>query len=373
MGPRTCRPHRQRLLQVACLPWLHSPSSRQAVGGGAESSVSASRVSRPVAEIAHAAPPLGGAEERRRDLGVVVGGPGRTRDQTFSLVNRSRRPVRLLRAINAKSCCGEVLSLSPTVIRPGEAASLAVRIKLGQTIGSLSHRALVETDHPDAPSLEFWTLADVRPRARIEESAEPSTRLFPGMEASRGFTLVALGTATDPPMALDDAAIRSPLPIKWVGPAADEPLDGGVIQRTRPFEVGLKAGVAVGPRIDEIRFVVGDEVLLNHVFRWEVSPAIRATPGGIVAPATAEVHTVKILLSAQDGRPFRVTGVGPKPEGVEVKSAVAKPAKAHTILVVITPGAARVGKAVIQTDHPSQSTVDVAIYAPGPAVAEVKP
>ena len=326
-----------------------------------------------VAEIAPTSPPLGGPEERRRDLGVVVGGPGRTRDQTFKIVNRSRRPIQLLRAINAKSCCGEVLSLSPPVIQPGEAASLAVRIKLGQTIGSLSHRALVETDHPDAPSLEFWTLADVRPWARIDESAEPSPRLFPGMEAARGFKLVALGTAADPPMALDDAAIRSPLPVRWAGPAAEEPLAGGIIQRSRSFEVALKAGDAVGPRIDELRFVAGDEVLLTHTLRWDVSPAIKASPGGIVAPATAEVYAVKVLLSTQDGRPFRVTGVGSKPDGVAVEFAEAGPLKAQTIRVAITPGAARVGKAVIQTDHPSQPTVDVAIYAPGPAVAGVKP
>ena len=103
---------------------------------------------------------------RSNDCGILIGGPGRTRDVEYPITNTSNRAVRILEVTNAKPCCG-IIALTPpppTVLQPGASATLKVRLKLGGAIGPLSHRTLIVTDETGQEPIEIWNFADVKPR-----------------------------------------------------------------------------------------------------------------------------------------------------------------------------------------------------------------
>ena len=312
--------------------------------------------------------PFGDLADRRHDFGAVVGRPGRTLTHAYLLTNSTSGPVKVLQAVNAKPCCGDV-AMGPATLEPGQSATLEVTVRVGGSIGPLSHRAIVETDHPAAAQLEFWTLADVHPRLRIEEADQDLPALRPGATERREFAALAYGTADDPPIDLDGPMFRSDLEADWSGPAEDSPLANGLVERSRPFAVALEAGAEPGLRTGELRIVDrGGEFLLGYPLRWEVVPAIKATPSGIVITPSSTVRDPKILLQAQDGRAFRVLGVESDLPGIVAEPPRPESGATQVLRLAIEPGpgnAGRPGTIAVTTDHPDQPRIDLTVYVSG--------
>src|SRR5579883_974602 len=63
---------------------------------------------------------FGGKEARTFDFGHVIGGPGRTLIHHYQITNMAGRPVRLLRAINSKPCCGEIERFEAATLQPSQ-------------------------------------------------------------------------------------------------------------------------------------------------------------------------------------------------------------------------------------------------------------
>jgi hypothetical protein len=247
--------------------------------GHVDSSLSA------VKQAHHGGELFGGQLERQFDFGMVLGEADRELSHTYTLTNTLDRPVKVLRSINGKPCCGEVEPIRPTTLLPGQSTTLTVTIYVGgATIGPVQHRAILETDHPEVPTQEFWTLATIRPRIRIEAAQQTIASLAPNSTTRLTFEAFAYGTSTDPPASLDDAQVRSSLEVDWSGPARERVIEGGLIERSRPFVVTLEADAEPGYRAGEFRLVDGGTTLLSYPLRWKVAPAVETTPAGVVVP-----------------------------------------------------------------------------------------
>ena len=304
---------------------------------------------------------------RRHDFGAVIGHPGLTLRHAYPLVNTTDGPVRILRAVNHKPCCGDV-ALKPTTLGPGEAETLEVFVRVGETLGPLGHFAAVETDHPGAEALEFVTTVTAHPRFRIEREGEAMPTLLPNEDARRTFVAFSYGTRDDPPPPLDESAIESALAVEWLGPAERRSLDGGVTEGSRSFSVLLTAAGVVGRRAEEIRLIEGGEIALRYPLRWEVIPAIRASPPGLVVSHAAGSTDRRVLLHSGDGRAFRIEGVESDLAGLDIQAESVGSKCAHIVEISIRPGpdnAGKAGRVSIATDHPGQPLVEVAIYISG--------
>lgn len=306
--------------------------------------------------------PLGGDDGRRFDFGQVIGAPGLRLTHVFPLRNSSDRPVKVLRALNAKPCCGEVEPMQPTTLQPGETAHLKVTVHAGTTIGVLQHRTLVEIDDPNAPPLEFWTLATVHPGARIEASHQGVPDILAGRSAALDFTVLTYGTKAHRPLPLGDSAVQSPLSLAWASAATEHAIDDGVIERSRSFTLHLKANDDPGPKSSVLRVVDSGTVVLDHPVRWEVIPPITQTPKMVVL--TPEKREVVVLLRSRDGTRFRVTKVEFDTPGLRGAARESKRALQHAVRVEAETTVAHDGRRMsmkVVTDHPSQGVVVVRV------------
>lgn len=305
------------------------------------------------------------------DFGPVVSRPGLSLSHVYPVTNRSAGPIRVVRAINMKSCCGEV-ELEPATLEPGESTDLAVTVHIHEANGQVTHWATVETDPPSEPGLAFWTSVTAYPAAVIEAEGPANPPILPGGELVRRFRLIAHGTAEDPPAALDDAAIECALPADWEGPTADRELDGGLVRRERAFTVRARGEGTIGRRVEEVRVALAGEILARSVARWEVAPALVANPPGLIARGGATLER-KLLVRTVDGRPFSIRSIGSDLGCVGLPEAPAEASPMHVLAVTVRPGpddAGRTGRITIDTDHPAQPTVEVAVYVGGGAASE---
>lgn len=205
--------------------------------------------------------PLGPESDHRHHFGSAVGRPNLRLTHEYLIKNRSSKPVKILRSVNAKPCCGDVESIGPKSLAPGESIALKVTLRLGETSGPLQHRALVETDLPGETLLEYWTTADILARVRVEEKTEKFDPLLPGQSARREFVAFAYGTTADPPVRLDDSTLKATSGVVWAGPVSERELEGQIIERSRPFTIELKAEGEPGSRIENISLADGKEIL----------------------------------------------------------------------------------------------------------------
>jgi hypothetical protein len=237
-----------------------------------------------------------------------------------------------------------------------------------ESIGPLQHRAIVETNHPTAPAVEFWTLATVQPRVRLEAVAETAAPLLPNATARRTFEIFAYGTPAEPPPVLDEAQVRSGLEAVWDGPARERVLDHGLIERSRSLVVLLKGAGKAGQRADELEIVEGGRTLLTYPLHWEVLEAVKAVPAGFVVAGSSEREEKQVLLQTQDGRAFQITGIESGLAGVEAEAALRTPKQRHLVRIRALPGPenrGRSGDLIIATDHPAQQVIKVAVFVTG--------
>jgi hypothetical protein len=307
--------------------------------------------------------PFGTESDRRHDFGPILGGRTTALDHVYLLTNRSNRPVRLVRALNLKSCCGDV-ELQPALLAPGERAELRVTLRIGDSIGPVTHRAAVETDLPEAQVVEFWTSAVVYPEARIEQRGEGAPAVSPGATSRREFVAITYGTPDRPAVPLDDPALAGSLPVAWIGPIVEDAREGGLIERSRPFAATRALPNDPGVHVDEVRLVRDGVPVAVLPIRWDVVSVLTATPGALVRGPT-DAETQSILLRARDNRAFRVLGGESSLAGVCAAADKDEPAASQAIRVSFSNEPAsegRSGQLHIRTDHPKQPVVTVPLY-----------
>ena len=275
------------------------------------------------------------------------------------------RNVNILKFVNAKPCCGEVDPARPKTLAPGESITLEVRVKAGETLGPLSHRALLETDAPERSELEFWTLADVVPRVRLEETTEKVSRLFPGQSAERQFVAHSFGTRADPPLPLDDATVKASTGLTWVGRATETRSEGRIIESRRPFTILLKADGRPGTRQADISIVEGASILLRRPVAWEVASCLKAFPPGIIVTEGSGRIEKQVFIRSMDEREFKLSGATSNLSEVVAEFKENERLRSHILRVMIEPGPGnrgKTGQVTVLTDHPGQPVVMVSIF-----------
>ena len=306
------------------------------------------------------------------DFGPVVARQVQPLPHVYTIANRSDSPWRLVRAVNQKSCCGDV-EFTPTVLQPGESAELLVTLRLGKTFGTVLHRATVETDDSRAPALEFITTAEVYPAVRFEELATEGGHrpTFPGDSARRVIRAVSYGTSEIGPLDLDDASIIATSPAAWLAPSRIQERAAGLLERSREIELTWMAEGEPGVRDEVLRLVAeSGEPIAQHPLTWEVAAAIQATPASLLF-TSGSTKSMKLMLRSQDGQGFRITGIDSGP--LDLSTAIASPETALLHLVTMSPNAttgpeAQAGRVTIQTDHPAEPTVTLPVFIPAGAI-----
>ena len=267
--------------------------------------------------------------------------------------------------MNAKPCCGEVDPVVPKSLAPGESVTLTVRVKAGETLGPLSHRALLETDVPESSELEFWTLADVVPRVRLEETTEKLSPLFPGQSAKRHFVTFSLGTREAPQLLLDDATVKASTGLTWEGPATEGRSEGPILESRRSFSIELKADGRPGTRQADISIVDGATILLGRSVAWEVASCLKASPPGIIVTGGSGRIEKQVIIRSVDVREFKLSEATSNLPGVVAEFKEGERLGSHILRVRIDAGPGnrgKTGQVTVTTDHPAQPTVTVSIF-----------
>jgi len=312
---------------------------------------------------------FGPQSDRRHDFGLVIGKPGLKLKHTFFLTNTMDRPVRLLRAINFKTCCGEV-GFEPATLEPGQRSRLEITLKVGESTEPLSHLTVVETDHPEFAERRFFSFARPHPRFRLEPVEPQGTRsVRPKSSLRAGFVAFAYGTPSDGPPPLDRARIASDAHTEWMGPPRGRLLENGLIEQSRPLSATLVGEGEPGDRITAVEVWHQDERLGGVKVPWEVVAGIKAVPSALLVRSGPDTQKMPISLRSQDGQAFdvlKVTSSLPGIHGATIEKG-AKPV--HNVQVAIEPGPGNIrhwGQVTIKTNHPVQPVVKVAVFIAGP-------
>lgn len=316
-------------------------------------------------------PPWYDPAATRHDFGLVLAGSDVTRKHTFRIANASDRPVRIRRVANRKPCCGDVAPIAATVVEPGRSIEVAVTIHIGLAAGRVIHVAEVEADGD--PNVEIRTTATAHARVTIEEVGSTTGPLEPGQSRRVEYLVRAFGLAGDPPPPLDDRAIRSELPVEWVGlSSTGRDTESGLDEFRRTLAVALPASNEPTHRTTSLEILdAAGSVVGRRWTNWEVAPALKASPAGLVftndGPAA---DGLRVAVRRGDGRPFRIASVTTELEdlSVRVDGEDARPLHLLTARLGVPgrPGP-RSGEIVIRTDHPGQPVLKVAVYVAGRA------
>gem|GEM_PF-5137099 len=297
-------------------------------------------------------------------FGDVPAIPGQRISHEYTIRNMSGKKVHLARAVNGKPCCG-IVAFEPVTLSPGESARLSVTLKFSDSFDPVSHFAMVETDHPLVPALEFRTYANPRPRISFVPENDSISRLIPGQSLERSFVAKALGTAERPAIDLDAVRIESEIPISWTAPATMTWTDSGIEERTRRATVTLPASEMPGDRIASVRLVHGAETFDMPNLRWNVSRVVAATPGSLIFPRGQESTERTVALKSQDGKPFEILGCDSNLAGLSSNPLERIAADSQQIRVVFDPSRSdsksRVGVLKIRISHPHQRECDIGV------------
>jgi len=303
------------------------------------------------------------------DFGAVLAGSDVSRSHTFRIANTSNRPVRVLGVVNRKPCCGFVEPVAPVTLDPGRAVEIAVRLHIGLAAGRVVHLAELqfEGDGGGVFAAEIRTMGTGLARALVEHPEPRSIALEPGETTQVELVARSFGDRDRPPFPLDDGAIRSEAPSRWSDVATSrlDP-DSGLDEIRRPLLVTLTASGEPGRRLDTIELIEEGSAVARKAIAWEVAPAIRATPSGLVLSAGSS-GPWKIVLQSRGGRPFRVVSGRSTVEGLALDPEDGQARASHILGVRLDDrprAAACSGVIVVETDHPQQPLVKVAFYIP---------
>ncbi len=308
---------------------------------------------------------------------MVLAGTDVTRSHTFRVANTSGRPVKILGVANRKPCCGEVEPIPATTLGPGQAVEVAVTLHIGLAAGRVIHLAEIQTEGDGGKILatELRTMGTGLARATVEVVGSAPSSLDPGELAKVELIARSFGNRERPPFPLDDRAIRCDVPFDWKGIAEDRLDPGsGLDELHRPLVVTLDASGEPGRRWTTLELLDGGSAVARKTIAWEVAPAIKATPPGLVLSADSS-GPWKIMLRGRDDRPFRVVSASSKIEGLMLTPVGGEARTTHTLtfrLVGPPWPETRTGEIVVETDNPRQPLVKVSIHIPGQGHAEAK-
>ncbi len=308
----------------------------------------------------------------RHDFGVDVGATNSQLEHTYKLVNTSQQPVRIAGVQNEKPCCGDVRAQTPARLLPGESLDVVVTLHARHNGGKLQHAAVVQPEGRDLAPAVIETTATHVPRAAIDESSAGKRALLAQESAKVGLIVRCFGTKEHPPHALREETLEADGPIIWEGePSTEEHAENGLVSTRRACVITLRAQGAPGPRTSEIVLRSGADELARHRIAWEVAPAIKASPSGLII-ASDDTASKKFLLRSVDEREFQI--VSTRAEGIEFDAGRrGNDARAvHTLEAQlrsndgIPTGAA--ADIVVTTDHPLQPEVRITVFVTGPRV-----
>jgi len=265
-----------------------------------------------------------------------------------------------------KPCCGDVASVEPVVLEPGQGVEVTVTLKVGPASGRLQHLAVIESDDPVHPEVGLMTLATCLPRAAIDEVAPSHPAMFAGESARAAYVIHSYGDGTTPPLDLDDRIVRCDASIQWSGPQSREiDPDTGAPEHRRGLVVTLEARGEPGPRATDILVMDGNLAVARRRISWEVTEAIKATPTGLIVSQGHDESVRRVVLRSHDGRPFRILSATSRVEGLKVYGDDGDAKTIHSLEVRVDPMShrgLRTGEIVVATDHARQPEAKIAVY-----------
>ena len=228
---------------------------------------------------------LGGQGERRFDFGPVVGDPTRGLSHEFTLTNRTKEPVKIVRVTNGMPCCGEVEPITETELPPGQSLGVKVTIRPSK-IGPLRHWVAVTTDRVGQDDIRLVTFAQVHSPVRIEAVDDKVPEVGGGQTFSTRFDLIECFSKDEP---TDSRSIVEPsltVPgrasqARWEGPPRDRPLSGRLMERVRPFSITLTASELSGTDRAELVVAYNPGRRLTQQLTWNVAGFLQFEPAAL--------------------------------------------------------------------------------------------
>lgn len=312
---------------------------------------------------------LGGEGERKHDFGKVITSPDLKLSHRYLIKNRSDVPVKLIRSINQKPCCGDV-EFEPVNLAPGEFCNLTVIMKIGESVNPLSHLAIVETDHPKIKTLEFYTFANPHPKFIVERINDSIVTVNLGETKRESFVLHSFGDEKTGLVDLGSIRVITDLNNEWVGQASEIKSSGGLLERTRRFDVICKGYGTPGPRSSPIQLKSSDEILYKGNLQWEVCPLLKVIPGVLFVTFQGKTIEKSIHLRSLDDKPFEISEITTNIPNVKFVRDKQINSKNHLIGVQLEPDKnqkIRTGVIDIKTTHPDQSEARVALFFKNPS------
>lgn len=299
--------------------------------------------------------------DRRHDFGAVIARPGRVMTHAYRLTNATGHDLKLAEPINRKPCCG-VIKLDKSSLRPGESATVEVKLAINKTFGDVVHETEIVADPPLPAEVVLRTTAHAYPAIRVEEVPDASAaEIIRGGQPRRSvYRIIATGTADDPPADLGKLDLASTIPARWEGPKEESLSDDGLAIVTRRLGASLAATGEPGEQVATIALRDGKRTIYEHRVTWEVFAPLTVTPKvAVVKPGS---HQVNLVLVSRDRAPFRVLRIDTKRAGIQARSQSEASGRSQTIVVDVD-GAKSDGKEglTVFTDHPAQATVKIPV------------
>lgn len=280
---------------------------------------------------------------------------------TYKIQNGTGKDLGLTNVVNRKTCCGIVRPVSQTSIPVGESLELEVEIKASGTLGPLQHFATVETDAPDMPVLQFWSVADVVPKVRVEPVGGPD-KVMKGQPAALEFQMTAADADGATPFEVTTDSAAGGTQVVWIGPTVETKEHSGLRFVTKRFRLKFPADREAGHYTTRINIAVDGKPATGTTAAYTVLPFLTTTPAAVVFKPGRDVVTLE--LAAVDHKDFQILGVSSDPPGLRLQ--YAQPGGATpNVTVELADSAEKRGSVLILTDHPGQPRMVVPYFNAG--------
>jgi len=295
------------------------------------------------------------------DFGKVVNDQGNVK-WTYKIHNGTGKALGLTNVVNRKTCCGIVRPVSQTSIPVGQSLELEVEIKASGTLGPLQHFATIETDSPDLPMLQFWSVADVVPKVRVEPIGGRD-RIMKGQPLDREFQMTAADADEATPFEVTTDSAAGGTQVEWIGLARETKEPSGMRFITKRFRLKFPADREAGYYSTRISIAVDGKPATGTTAAYTVLPFLTTTPSAVVFKPGREVVTLE--LAAVDHKDFQILGVSSDSPGLRLRHAQPGGGAAPNVTVELADTAEKRGSVVILTDHPGQPRMVVPYFNAG--------
>jgi hypothetical protein len=225
----------------------------------------------------------------------------------YEITNKSNQTIELIRAVNVKSCCGDV-RCPQIVLHPGMNARIEVELRKNK-LGPIDHLAVVETDHPNAKEIQLVTTAEIYPESDMIEidGSLLDVSLLKGQSIEREYKIRSFGARNELPIDLSDLSIRTTLKARWRGESELTELERGVVMRSRDLIVTISNDLKeLGTQFDDIEILNGKKTIARRRIVGEAVPSVTVSPKLIFFKRSSISSKHSILIHAIDDLPFRI-------------------------------------------------------------------